>query len=542
MKIGPYPLAPVTEAATVRELILQGLDRAPDVPAFTHRLNAPVTIGRPQLRGDLEALGTKILSLGLPENRVAVVGPLTYEALLACLTVLASGAILTPIDRTLPPEQITGLVDDCDADMLIYAEAFVPVEEAVRKKGRVRHFLNIDAELKDWIADGRALIDRGDRGFFEAEAFPRDAAAILYTSGTTGSAKGVVLPHEGLARAVTTSEQSFDPEGIGLSILPLNHAFGILLPLISLHHGNHLLLSNGPQAFVSELKRYSPHVITAVPAMANAMMKQVLAYIRAHGLTESFEADRARSRALYEAGDDQRREIFKDILALFGGNLYFMCGGSAPLAAHVPAFFREIGIDLLNNYATTESSAVFAQHRRYDYRDGSGGRVCPMNELKIIGKNKEGIGEICMRGPNIMLGYYKQPEKTAEVLSADGWLRTGDLGYLDEDGYLYITGRIKNLIILDNGENIYPEELEFLAGQDERIGEIVVSEMGRVVGAEIFPVYGAAETEAEREAVREDIRAGIRALNQRIAFHKNIIKIVFRETPFPRNAMNKIKR
>ncbi|MDR1797400.1 MAG: AMP-binding protein [Clostridiales Family XIII bacterium] len=515
MNIGPYPYNKAPASETLRELLEYFSQRgAPGDTVLVHRLRDPLPVTRGQLMQDVRRFSARLHALGLSGKQVAVATMPGYAGAVAMLAGFHAGAVVVPLDVQLPPGRLCQLVADSDAQALLYGGAFETVREGAEAGGAVRHFCCLDGpDFGAWL--------RAGEGAPEAPApAPSDLAVIMYTSGTTGAAKGVMLTQHSLVSSVLAGIAMHEMPETNLAFLPFFHIFGVIGLLMMVGQGLQFYMSDGPAAFLGEIARYRPQQVLMVPAMARAVMRRIEA-----GLTQ-------------DLGDV---------------NL-IICGG-ARVPAEIPAFYRGLGIDLLNAYGLTETTGMVASTRRRDYRDGSVGRAYPNTDIRIAGGSAAGgtmiaggapgaagVGEIQMRGVCMCKGYYKRPDLTKELYTEDGWLRTGDLGYLDEDGYLFITGRIGNLIVLDNGYNVSPEEVESLASSDERIAEIVVYESDGAIAAEIFPAYTDGMAEEGKARLRDGIEDGIRRLNETLPFYMSILKTTFRDEPFPKTTTNKIKR
>ncbi|MDR0886333.1 MAG: acyl--CoA ligase [Clostridiales Family XIII bacterium] len=546
MKIGAYELFSTPNSENIRDLIFSAIEQNPDSFGIMDHLSSadgPITTSVAKVKDDMVALGAIYHNLGLRQKHIFVAGKVSSKIMISAYAASVSGSVFIPVDIQLPLAQILDLIVHSDAEMLIYEDCFhdlIP-RLAAMPTSKVKYFFNVDADYDSWVRDGEDIIRRGDFHSMQVELDPKEPSVILYTSGTTGKPKGVVLSHGAVAASVRNYCGQYDIDGSLLVFLPFNHIYGLLAPLIKMQRDFDIMICSGVEKFMPELLKYQPHVTAMVPAMAKGMMTYIQAQIKRRGLWDAYEQALAVSNKLYDSGIDKRREIMFGFRTFFGGQLTAAVVASAPISREVLQFYRGMGVDLLDTYAMTEMGSISAS-RRFDYRDGSQGHVPANVEVQVRNKDAHGIGDLYVRGETLFTEYYKDAALTTASFDEEGWFDTGDLGFIDEDGYLFLTGRKKNVIILSSGENVYPEELESILVKCPAIGEIIVHEQDHQIGASIFPAYAPDDTSEQHVTIQKVIKKTIADYNEKMPLYKNITKITFRDEPFPKTSSNKIKR
>lgn len=392
-------------------------------------------------------------------------------------------------------------------------------------------------DLDEMIASGKELIKNGDNSFKNADIKPDDLAAIVYTSGTTGKAKGVMLTQLNIASNVTSCCKNVQGEGCGVLALPLHHTFGmvanVLAPMI---FEARVYMTTSMRNIQSDMAKIHATAAFCVPLMAELIYKKVWTTAKQKGKDEILRKGMKISDTLLKFGIDVRRKLFSEVHEALGGELEMIICGGAPLPEKIASELASMGIGVLNGYGITECSPIVAVNRNYANKYGSVGLPLDCNEVKINNPDENGVGEIYVRGTNVMVGYYNDEEATKEAFD-NGWLKTGDLGYIDEDGFLFVTGRIKNLIILSNGKNVSAEELEEkIMNEITYISEIVVSEENDKIMAEVY-LDEDAETDAKKK-IKEDIKK----INSKLPSYKRIAKTKIRDKAFEKTTSMKIKR
>jgi len=528
--------------------------------AYRYRKGAEIVeVSYEQFYLDTKYVGSAFTEMGFKKgNKIAMIGPNSYEWITVFVSVLNSEAVFVPVDKELPIEEIAYIINDSDTDVFFYASVYDEKIKANKELFKnVKYFVNIDAKeddgqflsYKKLMEKGKNLFDGGYTEYINMTPAEEELKMIVYTSGTTGTAKGVMLS---LANVMSAQNYGLRVSSIAktmINVLPLHHTFGGLVDiLVAIKCGCTMGINDSIRNVLPNFKAYKPEGAMLVPLFVEKFYQRIWAAIEEKGLTKTFKIMMSVSNALLKVGIDVRRVLFKSVHEQFGGNLRLIVCGGAPMREELGRFFESIGITITNGYGITECSPLVSVNREYYYNFSSVGVVCPNVEVKIDNPNEDGEGEILVKGPVVMMGYYKNPEKTAEVLTEDGWFSTGDYGKYDTEAErLYITGRKKNLIVLKNGKNIYPEEIEdYLTGRIE-IEEVIISaikdEDGSEVGlqAEIYP-FQEKIAGMDEKAAYDFIKNVVEEYNKTMPAHKRVIKVTVRKEPFEKTTSGKIRR
>lgn len=513
----PYPLYTVPEAKDLHHMIALQAEREPSRVAFRFREKKEIvqrTVG--DFLSDVDSLSAWLDREGLGQGHVALIAPNSYLWLVVWFAVVSAGGVIVPIDAALPPEEAAGLVAQSDSVCL-----FTTTELEAPGVRRVSF-----AELPDMLNEGRSLPHPQ-----RAQDTER-LATIVFTSGTTGNSKGVMLNQRSILHDINYGCRLFTPgEGASsLSVLPYHHMFGLVVALMMLFHWRTTVFINtGLKYLLPDFQAAKPKTTMLVPLHLQTFHKRVIQKAKKDGKYKKLRASMALSLALYRLGIDVRKRLMGEVRAAFGGELEYILVGGAALDPYYEREFRAWGIDIITAYGATECSPGIAASRNHFHRDGAVGLAVPGCEIRIAED-----GEVLIRGPIVMQGYYKDPEATAEALR-DGWYRSGDLGYLDGDGFLYLTGRKKNLIILSDGENVSPEKLEGLLARIPGVEEVMVYGEDDAIVAEIYPEEAYAGRQAHFDA---QVREACAALppSQRVK------TVRLRTEEFPKNTSRKILR
>lgn len=501
-------------------------------------------------------LGTALASLGLSKSHVATTGENSYKWVCSYLTMLRSEGVFVPVDKELPIDDMINVLTQSDTEAIFYASKFEKIfHERENDLPNIKYFIGFDREEDEGkflsydklIEKGKKLLDDGDRSYLDQKPDPNALKMLVYTSGTTGDPKGVMLSEHNLVSMVYYGMQVSKPETTELAVLPFHHTYeAVPGVLVSLHKHNTMCINQKLTQVLKNMQVFRPDYMYIVPAFAELFYKKIWAAAREGGKERGLKMLIHMSNALRKIGIDKRRKLFKTILDSFGGELRTLICGGAPVRAELGYFFDSIGIYLMNGYGITECAPLISVNR-FDLDDCTTvGFVLPCLELKFDDVTDEGIGEICVKGDNVMLGYYKRPDLTEQVLK-DGWFSTGDYGMLDSEGRLKITGRKKNIIVLTNGKNIYPEELEEKIGNIDYVKEVVVYAVLDENGAEDGLCAEAFLDEDMVSDMNEpDIKARLKKdIDEALAElprYKQISEVVIRDTEFVKNSSNKIKR
>lgn len=502
----PYPYYKLDSITDLKMLVAKRAEETPEKTAFiyTDDDGSVRTVTYKAFLADINAAGTYLAAAGIKDTNVALLGENSYEWVVAFFAVADGGNTAVPMDSRQPADNIRDLIGYGDCTAIIYSDKFRAFAESLTE---IRTFPL--SSFAEWISAGNEEIKKGNTEFTDYPVDPEKMAVLVFTSGTTGKPKGVMLSQKNLAEDVNYAVKNFVLEGTAMTLLPLHHMFGLGMGIFGvLNYGYPAYICRSIRSIAKDFQIGKPQTIFAVPMIVESFYKQFM-----------MMAKRAGAPALPPEAVQQ----------FFGGKLKNIICGGAPLDPMYVEAFRKWGITVLNGYGITECSPVVAVNRNEDYCDGSVGRVIPGCEVKIAED-----GEILARGGNVMLGYYHNEEATKEAM-AGGWFHTGDLGKISEDGYLFITGRIKNLIITHSGENVSPEEIEEKLLQDPAVSEAVVYGEDNVLAAAIYP-EPSAHTELPYFQALAD------RLNAKEPAYRQIKKIVLKTEPFVRNSTGKIVR
>ena len=566
-----YPIYKTTFIDDMRSLVEESAQNFPDSIAISYKENywdkevRKVTFS--QWRDDVRNLGTALISYGFREENIAILGENTYGWCCAFFAVMATGSVTVPVDKELPVEDIDGIITTTGTKVLIYGKASESkVKEILRNGGLKSVELIISVAptnsietselggrtlktLEEVQAEGAGLYASGDNSYYDYKIDVNKLASIVFTSGTTGKGKGVMLSQANIGLDMTLGMYNFDITRKTLHVLPPHHTFGSTVNYVGhLSQGCEVYISSGIKHVSDEIKEQQPTHLILVPAFLEVMNRKIWATARKDGKEGLLKAMIKVSNFLRKFGVDVRRKLFASVLSAFGGKLELIICGGAKLDEEIIRNFDALGITILNGYGITECAPLISANRNKYQKPGSVGTPILACRVKIDNPDENGEGEICVKGPNVMLGYYNNPEATAEVFDKDGFFHTGDYGKLDEEGWIYITGRKKNLIILSNGKNVYPEEIEADLQKVEGVSEVVVyAGESRVqkdkitIVAEIFPDADLLAHKGISNA-QEYFEDQVKALNAKMPPYKAVKCVKLRDTEFQKNTSRKITR
>ena len=490
-----------------------------------------------QFKSDVYAFMAYLFKNGIKDGqRVALLGENSYEWIVTYFAVVNCGNVIVPIDKELKPNEISTLLNDSESVLLVYSKAKENSVKTMQESGIVTEKFLCMGNYDDALAEGNEYIKEGNDDYKSVEIDKEIMCAIIYTSGTTGDPKGVMLSHKNLARDAYLAMSCMIIPDTTIAILPLNHTFGFMASILcQIWMGYSVFINNNLKTILKDIQEAKPKHISMVPLFVENFYKNIWKAVDKKGKTKAFKALIKTSNALRAVGIDMRKKFFKSVIDNFGGNLEMIISGGAPIADKYMKGFEDLGVTIINGYGITECSPIVALNRNNNIKLGTVGNALREVDIKIVDPDSDGEGEIWVKGDIVMLGYYKKPEETAKVMK-DGWFNTGDIGKL-EDGFLSITGRKKNLIILDNGKNIYPEEIETLISYIENVTEVVVYQEDAMIVAEIYT-----NAEENIDEVKEQIKNGVLEVNKSLAGYKQVNKIKFRDTEFEKTTTKKIKR
>lgn len=539
-----YPIAKMRTDKDLRELINHAKYEGRDVFRIKTK-DGYEGIKHEKVLHDINALGNALLGLGLEGKNIAVIGETSYEWIITYFAVTCGVGVIVPIDKELPEAEIANIIDDSSAACVVYSQTFDEIFENLKGQLKtVNCYIKMN-QMEELIAQG----EQKNLGYESKKIDEYAMSTILYTSGTTGKSKGVMLTHNSIVCA-SAGGLSLLEDGLGkvcMSVLPVHHSFecthGIMMMI---QNGTTICINDSLRNLLPNLQFFKPDFVFVVPLFVDMMYKKVWANIKANGKEEEMRALILKSNDLLAQGIDKRAEFFGSVKDAFGGNLSLILCGGAPLSSALAQGFREIGIDIINGYGITECSPLVAVNRRRCFKDGTVGLPIACNEIKIEHADEDGNGEIWVKGGNVMLGYYKNAAATAKAM-CDGWFDTGDIGKIDEEGFLVISGRMKNLIVLANGKNIYPEEIEDYYMQIPYIKEIVVFSPlvdglnEAVLNAEIF-IDEAVSVKYTKEELTKMLEEDMKAVSKQLPFYKHVRGFKIRDKEFEKTTKKSIKR
>ncbi|HEX7536019.1 MAG TPA: AMP-binding protein [Dermatophilaceae bacterium] len=553
---------PTRRLRDLRELVQRSADEFGDRTAFKEldRSDEVRSYSFSQLRDDVAALGTALLAQGVAGRHVALVGESCYSYVVSYLAVVNAGAVIVPLDRELTVDELVHLVKKSDADLLLYGDSLADDVPAIRDAcPRLTGAVAIDLYsadtdepddpgVPDLLRTGRELLAQGDTSFASVAIDPDAICAILFTSGTTGANKGVMLTPRNITAVVHGAYSLHRLRPVSLSVLPINHSYEFNLHVLGAIFGGITLCFNDSVKHVREnLGRFGPEMTLMVPMIVEALFKNIWREAEKNHLATHLRYGIWLSNALRRIGIDLRRYYFIPVIQSLGGKLNMIVCGGAPLRPEVVKGMSDLGIEVYNGYGITECSPLISSNCALANIPGSVGIPIPGIRVRIDSPDADGNGEIQVKGDNVMVGYYKDADATARSFTPDGWFKTGDLGHLGRRNALFITGRQKNLIILPNGKNVQPEELEeHLLSSIEYVKEVVVHASTDEAGVEHIVatafldamfVQGVGPDEAEAR-----FRADVARHNRKLAGYKQIHHAQVRDCEFTKTSTQKIKR
>ena len=547
------------EFEDMRDLIEQAAILYGEKNAYSYRVNPrdkeAVKVTFTKLRDDVRALATEFISRGYDGKKCAVIGKLSYGWVCSYFALLISGAVIVPLDRDWHGQDLAETVKRAEASFLICDEELLPKAEEIMQLNEeiTSPIFLMESENGESVfslmESGKAKFDENSAIYFDKEIDALRLALLVFTSGTTGKGKGVMLNQRAVLSDMADSIQYIDFSDKSVGVLPPHHTFGSSVMLTGhASIGAEIYISAGLKYVSNELKAEKPGHLVLVPLYLETFYRKILANIKSQGKEKLVSRMMKISNFLRKFGIDLRKKFFGKIREAFGGELKTVISGGAPLNKEIVDFFDGIGITTLNGYGITECAPIIAVNHSKKNRPGSVGPVLSIDEVKIDNPNEDGEGEIAVKGSNVMLGYYKDEEATAQAMDSDGFFHTGDIGKLGPDGELYITGRIKNLIILSNGKNVYPEEIENELISAPGVLDIIVyegqSKRGLAYNTIVAEVYPDAEYVSKNniEDVKAHLQPYVDAYNRTAVPYKKIGILKIRTEEFPKNTLRKILR
>ena len=504
-----------------------------------------------EVRKMVDGLGTKLIDMGLKDKRIAVIGENRYEWEIAYLSIVCGTGTVVPLDKSLPENELESLIERSKAEAIICSQKYVEI----LKKTKLKYIISMDLEndndgiisQKRLISEGIQLVKSGDTSFTNAKIDNEKMSIMLFTSGTTSISKAVALSHKNICSNLMDISSILDVNSsdVFLSFLPLHHVFECTVGfLFSLYVGAETVFCDGIRHIPENLAEYKVSVMASVPAIYERLFKIIKKHLEKQGKVEQILKDEEKYK---DSSMEKKKEVFKEIHDLLGGNIKLFISGAASLEPSIEEKFRRLGFNMVQGYGLTETSPVVAIGNKKYHKTGSIGKCVPSDEVKLLDINKDGIGELAVKGPNVMLEYYENKEATEKVLK-DGWFQTGDLARIDEDGYIFICGRKKSVIVLKNGKNIFPEEMETLINKEDGVEESFI--FGKPISKDpndikIFVkiVYNKENFEAKTETeIKEYFNEKIKSINKTMPHYKAIRGIIISDKPLIKTTTNKIKR
>ena len=550
----------------LKDMLKQTGEAYGDRPAYifkTEEKGKFRTITHKEFRNEINALGTVLINMGLKDKRIAIISENRYEWELSYLAIASGVGVVVPLDKSLPDNELESLILRSQVEAIIYSSKYDTIMGTLRdkKNTNLKYFISIDLEEntqgiyseKALIEKGKKLLDEGDSTYLNAEIDADKMGIMLFTSGTTAMSKAVMLSHKNLVTNVMDITQRFDltEEDRFLSFLPLHHVFectvGFLYP-ISI--GGSIAFCEGVKHMADNIKEFGITAMISVPAVFDIIYRKVMKAIEKKGKLQNLEKGKKISNLLLKVKIDLRKQLFKEVHESLGPKLRLVVTGGAALDPETEKGFNDLGFDVEQGYGLTETAPVIAAETPKCRRLGSIGKKFPSVEVKIDNPDEEGIGELMAKGPSIMLGYYENEEATKDALDADGWFHTGDLARIDKDGFIYISGRKKSVIVLNNGKNVFPEEIETLLNKVEGIKESFVYEKKEADGdvkvcvkivydkqliKELYNIEG-------EEKIKEFLWDKVKDVNKLMPKYKYVREMIISEEELIKTTTLKIKR
>lgn len=560
------PIHKVQKYEDLKEMLQKSGETFGERPAYKFRTEEPGkfrVITHKEFREDINGLGTALIDMGLKDKRIAVISENRYEWGMVYFATVAGTGVIVPLDKALPDNEIESLIMRSEVEAIFYSSKYDTVMKDVkeRNQSKVKFFISMDLEKAtngiysqtELIRKGKKLIEEGNREFLDAKIDKEAMGIMLFTSGTTAMSKAVALSHKNICSNLfdIASTIKVDENDVFLSFLPLHHTFecttGFIYPVSK---GSSIVFCEGIRHIADNIKEFQVTAMVSVPVLFEKMYQKVIKGIEKKGKLETVQKGIKISQFLLKFGIDIRKKLFKEIHENLGGKARLFVAGGAALDPETEKGFNELGFAMYQGYGLTESSPVIAAEDDKYQRLGSIGKAFPSLDVKIVNPNEEGIGELVAKGPSIMLGYYNNEEATKEALDEEGWLHTGDLAKIDKDGFIFISGRKKFVIVLKNGKNIYPEELEtlvnkiegvkesFVYGKPENDGDYKICSKIVYDKNVVQEIYGTTDEEKLKELIWQEVKK----VNKTMPAYKYIREITLTDEELIKTTTQKIKR
>ena len=553
------------EFNNIKEIIYNSAEKFSNQIAFVikHQENKKITyenITYKKLLEDINSFGTALYNMGLNGKRIAIIGKNRYEWVISHLANLLGGIVSVPLDKDLQYEELENSIIRSKADCIIFDEKLTDKIEKIREENKTNLTSYICMSkiegfesVEELIKQGKDSIEKGNTEYIDAKIDENIMNILLFTSGTTSKSKAVMLSQKNIASNIYAMQcvEDIRSTDTNIAFLPFHHIFGSTCIIMMLACGVKTVFPDGLRYIKQNLKEYKVTLFVGVPVLVEAIYKTIMKEIEKQGKTKIIKIATKISNILLKLHIDIRRKIFKQIIDALGGELRFIISGGAPADPKISKGFNDMGIKTAQGYGLSETSPVIAAENSKAIKNGTVGIPMVNDIIEIVNKDENGIGEIRVKGPNVMLGYYEMPELTSEVLK-EGWFYTGDLGYFDKEGYLYITGRNKNMIVLRNGKKVFPEELEILVNRLELVEESMVFGMPSKedetdVKVSVKIVYNKEVVKEKYKGKSEEelyqiIWEQIKELNKTFPRYKHIQNMILTSEELIKTTTKKIKR
>lgn len=519
------------------------------------------TVSHLEVRNTIDYFGTALIKLGLKDKRIAVIGENRYEWEIAYLSIVCGTGVVVPIDKSLPENELKSVIERSEVEAIIFSGKYEEILTKIRRdeNNKLKHLISMDSlknkegvySQSELIEMGRRLVEDGNREFIDADIDAEKMSIMLFTSGTTSNSKVVALSHRNICSNLMDMASVLDvtSNDILLSVLPVHHVFECTVGfLFALYKGAQIVFCDGLRHVVNNLNEYKVTVMACVPGIYERIFTMIRKQLEKQGKLDEILR---KEEELKDASMAEKKNAFKEIHDLLGGNVKLFISGAAALDRAIEEKYRRLGINLVQGYGLTETSPIVAVGTNLESRVGSVGKAVPSVQAKVVNINSEGIGELAVKGPSITLGYY-QDEESTKASFIDGWFHTGDLVKIDNEGYIYICGRKKNVIVLKNGKNIFPEEMESLVNKIEGVSESFI--FGKQLSDDKENVKINVEIVFDRAIVKDVYKAEtddeiykallekIKEVNGKMPSYKAIRGMILTETPLIKTTTNKIKR
>lgn len=560
----------IYEADTIknfRELVNRSAKKYPNNIAYKFKEN----LGKPnqkvvektykEVKEEIECLGTVLLKMGLENKKIALIGSNRYEWCESYFAITTSNMVVVPLDKALPEQEIRNLIQRSKADAVIFEDKYNETFKKLKEENStLKYYINMDLKeekdgvlsFKKLLVEGKKLLEDGDTKYKDIKIDNEKMSVLIFTSGTTSAAKGVMLSQKNITSniiAMAKMSKMYETDVL-LSFLPLHHTFECTITfLYGFYSGATVAFCDGLKYIANNLQEYKISVFVAVPLVLETIYKKIQKGIKKQGKEKIVNIMSKIANFLLIFHIDIRRKVFKSVLDQLGGNLRIAYFGAASMDKNIIKGYNNFGIDTVQGYGLTETSPLLAAETDKEHCPGSVG-MAPFNvKIRLENVDEKGIGEIVAKGPNVMIGYYEDPQATKEAIK-DGWFHTGDLGYYNKDGYLFIAGRKKEVIVLKNGENVFPSDIEFLVNELPYVQESLLYSKENSKGELTLGIkvvyddtlikekFGEKSKKEYKDLIWEDIKK----INQKLPVFKRIKELIITTEPLEKTTTQKIKR